>query len=92
MLKDIPQLVVENLALAAVQEQIPEGGTEWNVYLINLYDQRIEGVSPRTRGIGPGNLEFADVRLVDLLQGRVLRGIRAAQVLAPGGEGAVGGR
>src|SRR4051812_45011254 len=52
MLKDIPQLVVENLALAAVHEHNLEGGSEWNIYLINLYDQRIEGVLVSSTGYG----------------------------------------
>jgi hypothetical protein len=52
MLKDIPLLVVENIALAAVPEPNEAGNKEWNVYLVNLYDNPIEGVLVSSKGYG----------------------------------------
>ena len=60
MLKDIPKLVVENIALAAVLEENEGGGQEWNIYLVNLYDQPIEGVLVSSQGYG--NYEGKDVK------------------------------
>jgi hypothetical protein len=52
MLKDIPKLVVENIALAIVQETNEEGEVIWNSYLINLYDEKIENVLVSSKGYG----------------------------------------
>ena len=53
MLKDIPKLVVENIVIAVVQEPHEEtGDLVWNVYLVNLYDKRIEGVLVSSHGYG----------------------------------------
>jgi len=52
MLKDIPQLAVENLAVAAILEHNDLGGQEWSVYLINLYDHPIENVLVSSKGYG----------------------------------------
>ncbi len=52
MLKDIPKLVVENVALAIVQEKNEEGEIVWNSYLINLYDEKIDGVLVSSKGYG----------------------------------------
>src|ERR1022692_4519255 len=52
MLKDIPKLVVENVAIAIVQDKNEEGETVWNSYLINLYDEKIEGVLVSSKGYG----------------------------------------
>jgi hypothetical protein len=61
MLKDIPQLVVENIAVAVVQELDEETGEPiWNVYIINLYDKKIEGVLVSSHGYG--NHEGRDVK------------------------------
>src|SRR5262249_27035660 len=49
-----------------------------------------ECVSSRTGGILPRDFELLDVRFIDLLERGILRRIRAAEILAPGGEVAVG--
>ncbi|MCX6290589.1 MAG: hypothetical protein NT126_02340 [Bacteroidetes bacterium] len=60
MLKDIPQLVVENIIIAVVKEPGDDGEWIWNVYLVNLYNERIEGVLVSSKGYG--NFEGRDVR------------------------------
>jgi len=57
MLKDIPENKVENIALAVVPELSPEGDKVWNVYLINLKDETIEGVLVTSKGYGFKNGE-----------------------------------
>lgn len=52
MLKDIPENVVENVAMAIVSEKSPEGDQVWNVYLLNLKDELIEGVLVTSKGYG----------------------------------------
>ncbi len=60
MLKDIPQLVVENIAVAVVKEPNDEGEMVWNVYIINLYNEKIEGVLVSSKGYG--SFEGRDVK------------------------------
>lgn len=52
MLKDIPEYVVEDVAMAIVPEYSPEGDKVWNVYLINLKNEKIEGVLVTSKGYG----------------------------------------
>ncbi len=52
MLKDIPKLVVENIIVAIVPEEIEIAEQIWNVYLVNLYDQKIDGVLVSSKGYG----------------------------------------
>ena len=52
MLKDIPKLEVENLAVAIVREPNEEGEPIWNAYVINLYDQQIHNVLVSSKGYG----------------------------------------
>ncbi len=52
MLKDIPQLIVENIIVAIVHESNVEGELVWNAYLINLYDQEISNVLVSSKGYG----------------------------------------
>jgi hypothetical protein len=52
MLKDIPQLIVDKIVVAIVQENDDEGKPVWNVYLINLYDEEIYGVLVSSKGYG----------------------------------------
>jgi len=52
MLKDIPNLVVENVAIAIVQEKNDEGEMVWNSYLLNLYNETIENVLVSSKGYG----------------------------------------
>ncbi len=60
MLKDIPKLVVENIVVAVVKEPNVEGEMVWNVYIVNLYDQKIEGVLVSSKGYG--SYEGRDVK------------------------------
>ena len=52
MLKDIPQLVVEKIVVAIVQERDEDENLIWNVYLINLYNEEIYGVLVSSKGYG----------------------------------------
>jgi hypothetical protein len=52
MIKDIPELIVENVAIAVVREKNELDETVWNSYLINLKDQKIEGVLVTSTGYG----------------------------------------
>jgi hypothetical protein len=52
MKKDISPPPVEDIALAVVKEENGEGETDWNVYLINLKNERIEGVLVTSKGYG----------------------------------------
>ena len=60
MLKDIPQLVVENIAIAIVHEPNEDGEFIWNAYLVNLYDQEISNVLVSSKGYG--TFEGRDVK------------------------------
>lgn len=60
MLKDIPLLVVENIAVAIVLEPDDEGTLVWNAYLVNLYDQEISNVLVSSKGYG--TFEGRDVK------------------------------
>ena len=57
MIKDIPELIVENVAIAVVREKNELDETVWNSYLINLKDQKIEGVLVTSTGYGELNKE-----------------------------------
>ncbi len=57
MIKDIPELIVENVAIAVVREKNELDETVWNSYLINLKDQKIEGVLITSTGYGELNDE-----------------------------------
>lgn len=52
MLKDIPQLKVEDVALAVSRTRDREGNEEWSVYIINMKDVPIEGVLVTSKGYG----------------------------------------
>ena len=57
MIKDIPQYVVEDIAIAVVREQNELNETEWNVYMLNLKNKQIEGVLVSSNGYGVINDE-----------------------------------
>ncbi len=59
MLKDIPQLTVENIVVAVVREE-EEGEMVWNVYIVNLYDTDITNVL--VSSVGYGIFEGRDVK------------------------------
>lgn len=52
MLKDIPNLVVEEIAIAAVVEESNTKEKEWNVYLLNLKNEKINNVLITSKGYG----------------------------------------
>jgi hypothetical protein len=52
MKKDIRVPVVEDIAVAVVKEQNERGETVWNVYLLNLKEEAIEGVLVTSSGYG----------------------------------------
>jgi len=52
MKKDIPLPVVKDIALAVVKEENELAETIWNVYLINLKKEMIEGVLVSSKGYG----------------------------------------
>jgi hypothetical protein len=57
MIKDIPQLVVENVAVAIIKEKNDLNETVWNSYLINMKDVKLEGVLVTSTGYGQINDE-----------------------------------
>jgi hypothetical protein len=52
MKKDIPDLLVENVAIAIVKEKDEHDNDVWNSYLINLRDHLIEAVIVTSTGYG----------------------------------------
>ena len=52
MLKDIPQLKVEDVALAVSRQRDRDGSEEWSVYIINMKDEPINGVLVTSKGYG----------------------------------------
>ncbi len=57
MKKDIPELKVEDIALSIVKEKNELEETIWNVYVINLKPNAIEGVLVTSKGYGQLNGE-----------------------------------
>ena len=51
MLKDIPQLKVENVAVAIIKVQ-SNGADVWKAYIINLKNEVLEGVLITSKGYG----------------------------------------
>lgn len=54
MLKDIPRIAVENIAVAIVPKEIygEEGESIWEVYILNLKNELIENVLVSSKGYG----------------------------------------
>jgi len=52
MIKDLPQNIVENIAVAVALEKESAESKIWYVYLINLKDQPIENVLITSKGYG----------------------------------------
>ena len=52
MLKDIPKNIVENIAIAVVNEEDEGAVLVWNVYFLNLKNEKIENVLVTSRGYG----------------------------------------
>ena len=57
MIKDIPELIVEDVAVAVVKEQNELNETIWNSYLINLKKEKLEAVLVTSTGYGLVNDE-----------------------------------
>lgn len=57
MIKDIPQLIVEDVALAIVKEENELAETIWNTYLINLKKEKLDAVLVTSTGYGVLNDE-----------------------------------
>ena len=57
MKKDIPFYEVTDIAVAVIKELNEKGDQVWNVYLINLKDEVIEGVLVTSTGYGEMNNE-----------------------------------
>jgi hypothetical protein len=57
MKKDIPELHVEDIAIAIVKEKDEKENEVWNSYLINLKNNLIEGVIVTSTGYGEVNGE-----------------------------------
>lgn len=60
MKKDIAPPTVENIAVAVVKETNELNEEEWNVYLLNLKKEKIEGVLVSSHGYG--NVNGEDVK------------------------------
>ena len=58
MKKDITAPSVENVAVAIVKEMNDLNDLEWNVYLLNLKDEKIEKVLVSSHGYGSINEEM----------------------------------
>ena len=52
MKKDLPENIVENVAVAVVLENSTPEGKSWNVYLINLKNEPLETVLVTSKGYG----------------------------------------
>jgi hypothetical protein len=52
MLKDIPELKVEDVSIAIVKELDEVAGDVWDVYLINQKNKKITGVLITSTGYG----------------------------------------
>ena len=57
MIKDLPQNIVENIAVAVALEKESAESKIWYVYIINLKDQPIENVLITSKGYGEKNGE-----------------------------------
>lgn len=57
MIKDLPQNIVEDIAVAVALEKESAESKIWYVYLINLKDQPIENVLITSKGYGEKNGE-----------------------------------
>ncbi|MBK5284873.1 MAG: hypothetical protein JJE25_05690 [Bacteroidia bacterium] len=57
MLKDIRTPIVDKIILAVVREKDEKSETDWSVYLVNMYDVKIENVLVSSKGYGIHNGE-----------------------------------
>lgn len=52
MLKDIPNPKVEDIALAVIKSEDAEQENVWDIFLVNLKEETIEGVLVTSKGYG----------------------------------------
>lgn len=71
MLKDIRNPVVENIIVAAVHEHDTKTETDWSVYLVNMYDVKIENVLVSSKGYGIHHGENVQTSVLRHLIGEV---------------------
>jgi len=57
MKKDLPENIVENIAIAIVMESATPEAKLWKVYLINMKDEALETVLVSSKGYGEKNGE-----------------------------------
>ena len=57
MLKDIRSPIVDKIIIAAICEEDKQDEIDWNVYLVNMYDVKIENVLVSSKGYGIHNGE-----------------------------------
>ena len=57
MKKDIPENIVENIAIAIIMESATPEAKLWKVYVINMKDEAIETVLVSSKGYGEKNGE-----------------------------------
>lgn len=74
MLKDIHNPVVDNIIVAVVKESEDKEEEKWSVYLINLYDKKIENVLVSSKGYGIHDGENVKTTTLRHLIGEVLPG------------------
>lgn len=71
MKKDLPENIVEDIAIAVVLERESPEAKVWNVYLINQKDQPIETVLVTSKGYGLKNGESVKTSILRHLIGNV---------------------
>jgi len=86
MKKDLPENIVENVAVAVVLESASPEAKNWNVYLINMKEQPLETVMISSKGYGKkdgedvktsilrhsiGNVPSKDYALVEIIEEEV---------------------
>ncbi len=74
MLKDIHNPVVDKIIVAVVRESENEQDEKWSVYLINLYDKKIENVLVSSKGYGIHDGENVKTTTLRHLIGEILPG------------------
>ena len=71
MLKDIRNPVVDKIIIAAVKEENPKSETDWNVYLVNMYEVKIENVLVSSKGYGIHNGENVQTSVLRHMIGEI---------------------
>jgi hypothetical protein len=74
MLKDIHNPIVDKIIVAVVREEEDTKEEKWSVYLINLYDKKIENVLVSSKGYGIHDGENVKTTTLRHLIGEILPG------------------